>query len=871
MYKILSLMLGVCMVMAATAHSAQSAGADTKLARLPNGMSVLLVQDSRFPLVSTRLLVRTGASYETDGIAGISHLLEHMVFKGTSKRPGGETSRQVEAAGGYLNAYTSYDNTCYLTDMPAAQWKLGMDVVKDMAFHPKLDPKELEPEKDVVIAELKRGKDSPMGSLFENMITTTLKGTPYGRPIIGFEKTVRAITAEGMRAYIKQYYQPQNMLLVVVGDIDMDAVMTEARRQFGTLKNTSEIATRQPLDVRTLPQGVQVSVQPGPWNKVYLGLSFPTPGQRDMRNVNLDILSDLLTGDDAAWLSRKYTYERQLVDSISASNQNFADVGLFSIVVTLDADKLPEFWQAFVKDMAALKASDFTEEELRRAKVKVEDSFQRDKETLESRASWMGFLEFSMGGQDAGANLLEAYRGVTLAGVQQALDDWIRPERLNVQGFYPKDSTEPDLRTALAQAWPPAADAAAQAAAAVAPVETVDLEHGRRVVLIHDTNMPYTSVDMFFTGGDALLPPDRQGLGALTARVLTAGTASYTAQELEKYLSGRAATLSALSGRQSFGLSMRQPSRFNAELLPLFQEVLIQPSFLLEELTREKRLQTAAITRQNDQPQGLAFTRLGGLLYPAHPYGYAPLGTAEGIAGYDVSDVKVFWEKQRRQPWVLAVAGDFDRKAVLDFARTLPVPEDAAVQPATPEWGTEKTLKLTLPDRKQAHLLLVFKAVPAMHKDAPAFALLQDVLNGQGGLLFTELRDKQGLGYSVGAISRLTAASGWMAFYIGTDVDKVEQAKGAFADIIRRLQEKPLPAAVLKASCNQMNGSYYRERQTLGSRSSEAAILLTVGQPLDYEKDIIASAAKLKPADVQKLAKQYLRMQDAYVVTVLPE
>ena len=158
-----------------------------------------------------------------------------------------------------------------------------------------------------------------------------------------------------------------------------------------------------------------------------------------------------------------------------------------------------------------------------------------------------------------------------------------------------------------------------------------------------------------------------------------------------------------------------------------------------------------------------------------------------------------------------------------------------------------------------------------MHKDAPAFALLQDVLNGQGGLLFTELRDKQGLGYSVGAISRLTAASGWMAFYIGTDVDKVEQAKGAFADIIRRLQEKPLPAAVLKASCNQMNGSYYRERQTLGSRSSEAAILLTVGQPLDYEKDIIASAAKLKPADVQKLAKQYLRMQDAYVVTVLPE
>lgn len=128
---------------------------------MPNGLSVLILKDTRFPLVSTRLYVHAGSSYETPDQAGISHVLEHMVFKGTDSRPKSAISQEVESAGGYLNAATSYDYTVYITDMPDRHWKLGMDVVRDMAFHPTLDPQELESEKNVIVAELQRGEDDP--------------------------------------------------------------------------------------------------------------------------------------------------------------------------------------------------------------------------------------------------------------------------------------------------------------------------------------------------------------------------------------------------------------------------------------------------------------------------------------------------------------------------------------------------------------------------------------------------------------------------------------------------------------------------------------------------------------------------------------
>ncbi|HIV65333.1 MAG TPA: insulinase family protein, partial [Candidatus Mailhella excrementigallinarum] len=168
---------------------------------LKNGLTIAVKEDSRFPLASVRLYVNAGSAWEQPGEAGISHLLEHMVFKGSKTGPKG-VDKRVENAGGYLNASTSFDETIYLTDLPAAQWKTALRAVRDLAFDPLLRQADLDAEREVVLAEKKQRGDSPWTRLFHESFGLALKGTPYERPVIGYEDTLRAATPASMRAYI---------------------------------------------------------------------------------------------------------------------------------------------------------------------------------------------------------------------------------------------------------------------------------------------------------------------------------------------------------------------------------------------------------------------------------------------------------------------------------------------------------------------------------------------------------------------------------------------------------------------------------------------------------------------------------------------
>ena len=182
----------------------------------------------------------------------------------------------------------------------------------------------------------------------------------------------------------------------------------------------------------------------------------------------------------------------------------------------------------------------------------------------------------------------------------------------------------------------------------------------------------------------------------------------------------------------------------------------------------------------------------------------------------------------------------------------------------------ERKLTLNLPGRNQAHLLRIFKAVPLKHRDAPALMLLQAILSGQSGLLFSALRDEQGLGYSVTAFYRTMPEAGFLAFYIGTTPDKIGQAGQGFAKTVEDLRTKPLPGELLKAAGNQLLGEYHRGRQSLAARAGEAATDAVLQYPADFHLTLIARAAALTPADIQDAAQRYLTPDNAYEVRLLP-
>ena len=880
-HALLILLLGILLLPQLAAAAPQAApanpstsGNDTMLVRLKNGLTVYIIRDSRFPLVCTRLFVGTGSANETAEQAGISHVLEHMVFKGTEKRPKGQVARDVESLGGYLNAATSFDKTWYITDMPAKHWKTGMDVVKDMAFHPSLDPAELEAEKDVIVSELKGGDDTPTRRLFEDLQVAGLAHTVYGRPIIGFEKTIRAVTVDDLRAYIRTWYQPQNMMLLVAGDIDPKAVLAHAEELFGDLKNDTILPEPAPVQLEGAAGGPRVEVTRGPWNKVYLGIALPAPALGDQRSIDLDVLAYALGGDGTSQFYRKYRYEKQLVDSISVGNMSLNRAGLFYMVAQLDADKVEPFWQEFTRDLATLDAGKITPDVIERARFNYEDGMDRASETLDGLTSWKATVQFELGGPQGEANVRHALAAVDSARLRQAQDLWLRPDQVRVRVLAPEKAKLPDLDAILQHNWPAPAVERQKAAAAAEKVgkrEIVDLGQGRTVILQPDRTIPYVSLEILRPGGNALLKPADQGLAQLTAATLTDGCGTRDLDAMERFVAERAASLSASAGVQSFTVSLTGPARFNADYFALLGDLLHKPTFAEKDVRRQADTLKAALVRRQDNPMSFMGSKINGFLFPGgQPYGFDGLGTTENQDRFGPGDVQAFWKQQNAQPWILSVAGDFDREKVLAFARSLPVPTAPAVDVPQPTWGADKRLPLSLPGRQQAHLLLAFHAVPLDHPDAPALMLLESVLSGQSGLLFNKLRDEQGLGYTVTAFYRSLPEAGFMAFYIGTTPRTLDVARQGFSGIIKDIKTDLLPAELLAKGLNRMEGSYYRGRQSLGARADEAASERLLGQPQDFQKRLLEKAAKVTPEQLREVARKYLLVDKMYEVTLLP-
>nr|WP_272700151.1 pitrilysin family protein [Desulfovibrio sp. Fe33] len=849
----------------------------THIVKLKNGLTVLIKEDDRFPLVNVRLYVHAGSAYETPEIAGISHLLEHMVFKGTDNRGPGETARQIESVGGSLNAATSFDYTVYYVEVPETQWKLGMDVVTDMAFHQTIDPKELESEKKVVLEELERGEDTPTSKLFKTLQSMVWKDTSYEWPIIGFRDTVSGLTRPQIKQYIATHYQPQSMLLAVVGKVDPDKILAEANELVGGLSNTRSFTPPAPLPIPEAGEGPQAVKLTGKWNKVYMGAAFPIPYGTSAEIPGLEMLCQLMGGDDTSRLYRTFKYEKQMVDDISIAPLSLERGGMLYVHAVLDADKVDEFWTELNKEMASFDPADFTDREIERARLNLENSLFLAKETLSGLAGKLGYFQFLDNGEQAEKNYLFALSQVNRAELKRLFDEYIRPDRLALAVLTPENAeVSAEGLTGITKAnWPSkkAAEAKQAAEQAAGPAE-VALPGGSKLILLPDDTLPYTAMSMYWTGGDGELTPSQQGLAALTASTLTRGTLQMSATELQDFLSDHAASLGSTAGRNVFALEAKFPTRFTDQVLPVIADTLTSPAFNQTEVDRAKQDQIAAIKQSEDRPLGLAFRHLFPFLYKTGPYALLHQGTPEGVEQFTTADIMRFWGIQSMQPFTLAVCGRFDQASMEAFAeriaQTLTAPTGEYTF-ANPEWGAEKEEALHLPDRNQAHLLMVFPTPGKTDLEASSkLELLRAALAGQSGLLFRDLRDKQGLAYTVTAMLWQSRNTGFMALYIGTGPDKVDQSIAGFHKVLGELAANALPQDEIDRARNILTGDYYQEHQSLLSRSREAASLQSRGFDLDYERKLIERAQTVTPAEIQAMVKEYLDPAKAYLMKVTP-
>ncbi len=365
---------------------------------LDNGMKVIVKQDHRAPVVVSQVWYKVGASYEPDGITGISHALEHMMFKGTEKLGPGEFSRIISALGGNENAFTGRDYTAYFETLAVEHLERALELEADRMRGLQIDPAEFAKEIDVVKEERRlRTEDKPSGKVYEQFNAVAWRASPYQNPVIGWMNDLDNMTADDLAAWYRRWYAPNNAILVVVGDVQPDDVLAMARRHFGPLE-TSEIAPMKPPKEPQQRGETRVTVRV-PARQPYLLMGYKTPivgqSQEPWEPYALHVLSSVLDGGNSARLAREMVRGSGIAASAGAEYGSYSRLpGMFLLSGTpTDEHSVAQVEQALRDQVTRMREELIDPDELKRVVTQAVASKVFEADSLFYQAMELGMLE----------------------------------------------------------------------------------------------------------------------------------------------------------------------------------------------------------------------------------------------------------------------------------------------------------------------------------------------------------------------------------------------------------------------------------------------------------------------------------------------
>lgn len=848
-----------------------------KVTSLPNGMTLHVQEDHRFPLVVLRMYIHAGSAYEREDEAGMSHLLEHMAFRGHGRASEISLAQEIESIGGSLNAATSFDYTVYMLDVPAQNWALGLDVLYQLCFEISFADQELEVEKQVVLSELEQNLESPKHCLFQSVQKQVWQGREYERPVIGFRDSIRQITKEHIDSYVRRVYQPQSMVCIVCGDVKEDEVLEHANNLLGHLPNTLLQTESRSIDRSHEETGPVIVCKESAWQTVHMGIGYPLPNLSSPDSEALEVLAYILGGDKTSHFYKLFQYEESLAQDVSVSPIFLEREGMFYIQAQMEEGKAASFWERFVQVMSADLVESITQEEIERAVFNIQDGIFQIKETLSGFASKIGYFLFFEKRLEAEEQYFYQLAHVTRDDLIAVFKRYLRPGLLRATFLIPQSSAlcSRNFWERSQKIWAQTFKATPGSSQKRWPSheKSLSLAKACHLVLLPDKTLPYTAVDLTWSGADALCSSSQQGLACLTAKALVRGTKDRTATQIQTFLAQRAALVDAQASRDQLSLMAKFPVQFASEILEFIEYLITHPSFSEQELKKSIQEQSAQIIEQGDHPIGLISRELFPFLFPDHFYGYYALGHQSVIRTFSSEDVLAFWHKQTRMPLVFSICGRFDEGLVTEVASRLTetVQESSFEIPADVEWSQRRHMRLYMSERHQAHIVVVFPIPGLGHVSNPALSLVKMILAGQGGILFQEFREKYGLGYHVSPILWRTPVAGLIGFYIGSYPEQTQRCLEHFQYIVDKLKKEHISSSTLSRAQNLLQIEYSRERQPLLNRCCEASGLLSYHLDRHFYKKMINKAMKLGSQDVMETIAAFFDWQEAYTVIVSPD
>jgi zinc protease len=870
---------GVALLAAALVAPAEAAAAvapvDCTRFALDNGLTVVLAPRPASEVVAVQAWVAAGAADEPVDRAGVAHLVEHMLFKGTARRGVGELTATIEAAGGEVNAWTSLDQTVFHAVLPRPEWELGVDILADALQGARLDPDELEREREVVLEEIRQGADDPVRAVGQALFAAAHVVHPYRRPVIGSAASVRGLTHGELADFYRTWYVAEATTLVIAGDLDPAAVRRAARRHLGAMPSAPLRRARPVEPPQTAARAAQLTRDVA-MAQIAVGFHAPPPGHDDAPLLELAAVA--LGQGESSRLARGLVRDRGLAGRAWSYVHGLRDGGMFIAGASARPGVAVAATAAIADEIARL-GDDLGDAELAKARAAIEADHVFQLETAPGAARRAGWWQVTAGDAAAEERHQARLRAATAGQVRAAVRRHLRAATMTVASVAP---TAAARRTPVAAARRRLTVAERSQRRAVRSPDVVRevLPDGMVVLIKPDPGVPVVAMRAVWAGGVRLETGADNGVTTLLARVLTRGCGDRDGEALAAEVDRIGGGLAGAAGRNSFGVKAEWLARTWEPGLDLVADCLLAPRFDGAEVNAARRQLLDELDAEATSPGQAAFRLFARTLYRSHPYRLDVRGDRAAVARLDRDRVADFYRAHfPTSALTLAIVGDVDPAEVLArirarFAGQKPrrgkvrAPAVAA-ETFTDRPAAEREVYHYL-DREQAHVVIGFPGARVTSRDRFALEVLSNVLGGPSGRLFTALRERRGLAYRVTAHSIEGLDPGYLAIYVSCSPGKLDAVVGGVRAEIDRLLADGVTAGEVERAQRYLTGSHAVALERRSAVATALAFHEAYGLGYAAWADYPSSIRAVTPADLARVAQQYLRWDVAVTATVRP-
>jgi zinc protease len=796
--------------------------------QLENGLIILTQEIQTVPVVGMQVWYKFGSLNEALGVNGIAHLLEHMMFKGTRKRPI-QFGYLFDALGSHSNAFTSYDKTVYFNMAERDKLEALLILEADRMQNALIDADELETEKKVVLNELLLYENNPQYRLYRAVMRATFPRHPYGFPVSGTQADVERLTVEQVRSYYRNYYCPERAVLVIVGNFQTEPILKTVRETFDRVpKSSSPESEIENHFSPSTPPSNNLIVLGEPGSVPLMLVVYPLPKLDRSDVVALDVMDFILTRGRNSRLY-KALVESGLVSTFSSGVLNLSAGGWYSLLVTSAPGQELEKTERILHQLVAnLQTHGVTAEELHRAKTKIRANIIFGNRTPNDRAMQLGDSQLTTGDYRYPNRYLTELAQIGTAEVEQVAREYLKPAYCTVGFFDPTqiegESCLPETKTDFSQIAENFSLGISVSPAAIVeylpPItsektcyepllfEKFTLANGLQVLLLPDSSYPTVTLSGYIRAGKEFDPETKAGLASLTAQNLMSGTKSRDKLTLAKTLENRGAKLWFDPDREGVYLGGLMLAPDSNVLMQTLADVFQNATFPAEqlELSRQRRLTALKVALNN--PEYLARRLFQERIYPEnHPFHWFP--TEATLKAINREDVVRFYQKYYRpDTTLLALMGNFQPAKLREQLENLVGGWQVSGQPPVrelpqvPQPSRVLHWHQALPGVAESIVYMGYPSIDRLDSRFYAALVLNQILGGDilSSRLGAEIRDRLGLTYSIYSHFQVSKRTGFFNIRIQAAPKDIQRLIAMTLTLLQQVRDRGVTETEVETS-----------------------------------------------------------------------